>query len=102
MTSPRWCSAPSKAPELKRRRGRRQGWRWPPAGAGTDTFTFLINHAENDARYRHGPGPPQRETVTGTAVVTSGAVRVIHMAEELNWDSDVAVPAQSQLRELRI
>jgi beta-galactosidase len=62
----------------------------PPAGlevatrgAGADTFTFLINHAEVDAEYpATGRNLLSGETVSGTAVVPAGTVCVIHTIEE--------------------
>jgi beta-galactosidase len=62
----------------------------PPAGlevasrsSGTDSFTFLINHAETDAEYlAAGIDLLSGEAVTGTAVVPAGTVCVIHTTQE--------------------
>jgi beta-galactosidase len=62
----------------------------PPAGLevavrsnATETFTFLINHAETDAEYpAAGRDLLSGETVSGTTVVPAGTVCVIHTARE--------------------
>jgi beta-galactosidase len=62
----------------------------PPSGlevairsSGTDSFTFLINHADTDAEYpATGTDLLSGESVTGTAVVPAGTVCVIQATKE--------------------
>jgi beta-galactosidase len=65
----------------------------PPEGlevatrsAGTDTFTFLINHADTDAEYpATGTDLLSGKTVIGTAVVPAGNISVIHTTKVSAW-----------------